>query len=117
VAPTSLFVMRDREEINVAADLIGHGFTVAFQSDAENAAQDLPAFVISAVHAGLDPGEALRALTINPARMYKIDDRVGSLRVGKDADLLVFSGTPLAPASRLLRVYVGGREVYRRPPE
>jgi imidazolonepropionase-like amidohydrolase len=69
------------------------------------------------VHAGLDPGEALRALTINPARMYKIDDRVGSLRVGKDADLLVFSGTPLAPASRLLRVYVGGREVYRRPPE
>jgi imidazolonepropionase-like amidohydrolase len=115
VAPTSLFAMRDREEINVAADLIGHGFTIAFQSDAENAAQDLPAFVISAVHAGLDPGEALRALTINPARMYKIDDRVGSLRVGKDADLLVFSGTPLAPASRLLRVYVGGREVYRRP--
>ncbi|MFO0981538.1 MAG: amidohydrolase family protein [Planctomycetota bacterium] len=117
IAPTTLFATRDHREINVPAELVASGAAVAFQSDAENAAQDLPALVAFAVHSGLDPTAALKAITINPAKAYHIDDRVGSLRVGKDADVLVFSGPPLDLRSRLLRVYVGGREVYRLPAE
>ncbi|GAB4065453.1 amidohydrolase [Angustibacter speluncae] len=66
-----------------------------------------------AVKEGLDRDEALRALTINPARISGVDDRVGSLAVGKDADVVIWSGDPLDVMSRALTVFIGGREVYR----
>src|SRR5690606_28435561 len=65
-----------------------------------------------AVKEGLDRDEALRALTINPARMLGLDDRVGSLTPGKDADVVIWSGDPLDVMSRAESVFVGGREVY-----
>ncbi|MDQ3733674.1 MAG: amidohydrolase [Actinomycetota bacterium] len=65
-----------------------------------------------AVKEGLDRDEALRCLTINPAQMLGLDDRVGSLTAGLDADVVIWSGDPLDVMSRALHVYVGGREVY-----
>ncbi|WP_019814549.1 amidohydrolase [Saccharomonospora saliphila] len=66
-----------------------------------------------AVKHGLDRDTALRALTVNPARMLGLDDRVGALRPGLDADVVVWSGDPLDVMNRALRVFVRGREVYR----
>ncbi|MCC3300283.1 amidohydrolase [Arthrobacter sp. zg-Y895] len=66
-----------------------------------------------AVKEGLDPDEALRAVTINPARVLGLADRLGSLEPGKDADLLLWSGDPLDVMQRALKVWIGGREVYR----
>lgn len=65
-----------------------------------------------AVKEGLDRDEALRALTINPATIMGLDDRVGSLTPGKDADVVIWSGDPLDVMSRAQRVFVDGREVY-----
>ncbi|HEV2377962.1 MAG TPA: amidohydrolase [Streptosporangiaceae bacterium] len=65
-----------------------------------------------AVKEGLDPGTALRALTINPARIIGCADRVGSLAVGKDADVVVWSGDPLDVMSRAERAFIDGREIY-----
>jgi imidazolonepropionase-like amidohydrolase len=65
-----------------------------------------------AVKEGLDRDEALRALTINPATIMGLDDRVGSLVPGKDGDVVVWSGDPLDVFSRALRVFVDGRQVY-----
>lgn len=65
-----------------------------------------------AVKEGLDRDEAFRALTINPALMLGLDDRVGSLTPGKDADVVIWSGDPLDVMSRAERVFIGGREVY-----
>ena len=65
-----------------------------------------------AVKEGLDREEALRAITVNPAEIMGLADRIGSLTVGKDADVVVWSGDPLDVMSRALRVFVGGREVY-----
>jgi len=62
---------------------------------------------------GLDRDTALRALTINPARIVGIDDRLGSLDVGKDADLVIWSGDPLDVLSRVTRALVNGAEIYR----
>jgi imidazolonepropionase-like amidohydrolase len=64
------------------------------------------------VKEGLDPQTALRALTINPARIAGIDDRLGSIEPGKDADLVIWSGDPLDVLSRVQRALVGGAEVY-----
>jgi imidazolonepropionase-like amidohydrolase len=65
-----------------------------------------------AVKEGLDAAAALRAVTINPARILGVDDRIGSLEPGKDADLVIWSGDPLDVTSRAERAYSGGREIY-----
>jgi imidazolonepropionase-like amidohydrolase len=61
---------------------------------------------------GLDRDTALRALTINPARIIGIDDRLGSLEPGKDGDVVVWSGDPLDVLSRVQRAFMNGREIY-----
>ncbi|AXH95809.1 amidohydrolase [Ornithinimicrobium avium] len=65
-----------------------------------------------AVREGMDRDAALRAVTINPARVLGVDDRVGSITPGKDADVVLWSGDPLALSSRVLRTYLDGVEVY-----
>ena len=67
---------------------------------------------ILCVKDGMDRDSAIRALTVNPAEIMGLDDRVGSLRPGLDADVVVWSGDPLDIMSRAQRVFVGGREVY-----
>jgi imidazolonepropionase-like amidohydrolase len=62
-----------------------------------------------AVKEGLDPVVALEALTINPASFLGLDDRVGSLAPGLDADVVIWSGDPLDITSVAERVYIGGR--------
>jgi imidazolonepropionase-like amidohydrolase len=65
-----------------------------------------------AVKEGLDPAAALRAVTINPARIIGVADRLGSIEPGKDADLCVWSGDPLDVMSRVERAYIEGTQVY-----
>lgn len=65
-----------------------------------------------AVKEGLDARTALRSITVNPARMLGLQDRIGSLKPGADADVVLWSGDPLDVMSRALRVFVDGREVY-----
>ena len=62
-----------------------------------------------AVKAGMDEWDALRAITINPAEHLGIADRVGSIREGKDADLLIMAGSPLAVDPGIAEVLVGGK--------
>lgn len=64
-----------------------------------------------AVKEGLDPDTALRAVTINPAKVLGLEDRLGSLEIGKDADVVLWSGDPLNVLSRALRVWIGGKQV------
>jgi len=66
-----------------------------------------------AVKEGLDPVTALRSVTINPARIIGVADRLGSLSEGKDADLVIWSGDPLDVMSRAEAAYIQGREIYR----
>ena len=73
--------------------------------------QYLPLCAGLAVREGMDPAAALRAVTINPARILHIDDRVGSLRPGKDADLALYDRSPLELAVRAKLVMVNGERV------
>jgi imidazolonepropionase-like amidohydrolase len=69
--------------------------------------------VTLAVKEGLDRQIALRSVTINPARIIGVADRLGSLTPGKDADIVLWSGDPLDVMSRAERAYIAGREIYR----
>lgn len=75
--------------------------------------QYLPLCAALAAKEGLGEEAALRAITIDAARHLPVDGRLGSLRVGKDADLAIFDGSPLVIASRVRATVVGGRIVYR----
>ncbi|MFI6816486.1 amidohydrolase [Nonomuraea sp. NPDC050328] len=70
-----------------------------------------------AVKEGLDRETALKALTVNPARIMGLDDRVGALKPGLDGDVVIWSGDPLDVFSRAMRVFVNGREVYAYGPD
>ena len=61
---------------------------------------------------GLSMEEALKAITIYPARICRVDDRVGSLKKGKDADIAIFSGNPLEIFTKTLYTIIDGEIIY-----
>lgn len=91
------------------------GVTVSYNSDSDELARRLLGEAAKAVrYGGLSEQEALDFLTLNPARQLKINDRVGSLEIGKDADCALWSGAPFAPDARCLRTWVDGTQVFER---
>ena len=64
-----------------------------------------------AVKAGMDSYEALKAITINPAKHIGIEDRVGSLEPGKDGDLVVYEGSPFDIDSKVKLVLINGNKI------
>jgi imidazolonepropionase-like amidohydrolase len=71
----------------------------------------LPYEAGAAIAFGLPEEEALRSVTLHPAQFLGIEDRVGSLEVGKDATLLITTGSPLEYASTVERAFIQGRDI------
>lgn len=76
--------------------------------------QYLPLCAGLAVKYGMPMKEGLKAITINAARICRVDDRVGSLKKGKDADVAIFSGNPLECMTRTLWTVINGEIIYGR---
>jgi len=107
-------VLGSGEERLHPSDRLSRGAVpIALQSRAEDGARELASRVLYAVDQGLAADAALAALTCGPARMYRIDDRVGTLEPGRDGDLLIFRGHPFRDGGRLERVFIDGEEVPR----
>ena len=75
--------------------------------------QFLPICAGLAVKSGLPPEDGLRAITINPAKICNVEDRVGSLEIGKDGDVVIFDGNPMEVFGRALCTIIEGKIVYR----
>lgn len=75
--------------------------------------QYLPICAGLAVKEGLDMKEALKAITINAAEICGVSDRVGSIEIGKDADIAIFDGNPLETLTNTLYTIINGEIVYR----
>jgi imidazolonepropionase-like amidohydrolase len=103
----------EREPVNLAQVLANRGVPFGFQSKATTGVKTLPLAVQYAVHRGLASEDALAGLTAAPARLLSIDGHVGALAVGKDADLVVLSGPPFEPSTRVLAVMIDGQWVYQ----
>ena len=76
--------------------------------------EQLPVQAAMAVRLGLPHEVGIRGMTINPARFLGIEHRVGSLEVGKDADLGIWSGDPIDPRSHVRTMVINGTVCYRR---
>ena len=93
-----------------AARLQAAGVTIAIEGQGgANRAHEARFNAGNAVAHGLPFQAALAALTINPARMFGVADRIGSLEPGKDADLVIWSGDPFEPLSRPQLILIEGK--------
>jgi imidazolonepropionase-like amidohydrolase len=113
----SLRVLRARAETpKGAAKLAQAGIKFAFTSGTLRPA-DFIANVQRAVESGLSKDEALRALTVNAAEILGASEQLGSIEVGKIANLVVTSGDLLAKDGKLRYVFIDGNEVELKKPE
>jgi len=97
-------------DFKTAGILAEAGVKIALISDHPvTPVKNLLLYAALAVKSGLNQEEALKAVTINPAEMLKISDRVGSLEEGKDADLIILSGDPLDFESSVEKVMINGQ--------
>ncbi|MCI0674531.1 MAG: amidohydrolase family protein, partial [Phycisphaerales bacterium] len=85
------------------------GVLVSFNSDSDELARRMNTEAAKAVrYGGLAPHEALKFVTINPAKQLRIDHRTGSLEKGKDADFVIWSGDPLSTYTRCEQTWIEG---------
>lgn len=90
------------------------GVTVAINSDDAEMGRRLNQEAAKAIkYGGMTEEEAWKMVTLNPAKLLHLEDRMGSLKVGKDADVVVWSDHPLSIKARTLHVFVDGEELYR----
>jgi imidazolonepropionase-like amidohydrolase len=98
-----------------AAIMARKGVLVSLNSDSAELARRMNLEAAKAVkYGGLGEDEALAMVTINPAKQLRIDQRVGSIEVGKDADLTIFSGHPLSTYSVVEKVFIDGQVYFDR---
>jgi imidazolonepropionase-like amidohydrolase len=91
------------------------GVVVSFNSDSDEQARRLNTEAAKAVkYGGLSEEEALKFVTINPAKQLSIDKRTGSLEAGKDADFVLWSGDPLSTYSICEQTWIDGRKYFDR---
>jgi imidazolonepropionase-like amidohydrolase len=112
-----VFRPKGRSDFNIENDfyrprtpllLAEKGILFAFQNDSQSPVSALRDEAIYAIGLGLDSASALKALTSQAARILGVADRVGTVEKGKDADVLIWSGGPFDPTSRLEKVLVDG---------
>jgi len=103
----------EREPVNLAQVLANRGVPFAFQSKATTGVKTLPLAVQYAVSRGLGADDALAGMTSTPAKLLSIDKQLGTLAVGKDADLVLLSGPPFELSTRVLAVMIDGQWVYQ----
>ena len=91
------------------------GIVVSFNSDDAELGRHMNHEAAKAIkYGGVEPMEALKFVTLNPAKQLRIDSRVGSLEVGKDADISVWSGSPLSTLARCEQTWIDGRKYFDR---
>jgi imidazolonepropionase-like amidohydrolase len=96
----------------IPAELAKRGVKIAFATYADDHnARNLPYQAGYAVAFGLPHDEALKAITINPAEMFGVADQLGSLDVGKTANVVVANGDPLDVRTDVKHVFIQGREI------
>ena len=107
---------RESEELLGPVKLVELGGLVAFHQDPPDGhAYWLRHTGAMFVRQGMSHADALAALTLNGARIFHVEDRIGSLEAGKDADVVILGGEdPLAYESLVMRVFVDGVEVFNR---
>ena len=100
-----------------AAHLISKGVVVNLHTDSSNLVQRMNVEAEKTLKYGMSEADALKTITIFPAKMLGIDRYVGTLEKGKKANVVMFDGPPLSIYSKVLLTLVEGRTTYERRPK
>jgi imidazolonepropionase-like amidohydrolase len=114
IGPTMLWVTKPETKergFKTAVILNKAGVKVALQTDSLTPMNYFPLLPMYAIKHGMSREDALRCVTMNPAEILAIEDRVGSLEPGKDADLVIWSGDPFDFYSEVTQVFINGKKV------
>jgi imidazolonepropionase-like amidohydrolase len=91
------------------SELFAAGIPIAFSSFGTSFSRRLPDYAGTAVAYGLPHDEALKAVTINAAKMFGIDDQVGTIETGKLANLIVTNGDPFEVQTQVKYLFIKGQ--------
>jgi imidazolonepropionase-like amidohydrolase len=98
-----------------AAMMNGQGVLTSVNSDSADLARRLNTEAGKSMkYGGMTPEDALKLVTINPAKQLRIDAKTGSLETGKDADFVIWSGNPLSNYARVNQTWIDGRKYFDR---
>jgi imidazolonepropionase-like amidohydrolase len=96
-----------------AALMQQHGLTVAINSDDAEMATRLNQEAAKTIkYGGVSEEEAMKMVTLNPAKLLHLDDRTGSIKAGKEADLVIWTDNPLTVTARAEKTFVEGEKVF-----
>ena len=110
---------REDKKIVIPQMMMKAGVPFVFQTDNSGTRQTLGSGFLwyqaaTCVKYGMSESDALRALTLTPAELLGVDGFVGSIEPGKDADLIILSGSPLSASTWVEKTLVAGEVVYDR---
>ncbi|HKD99787.1 MAG TPA: amidohydrolase family protein, partial [Planctomycetota bacterium] len=104
----------DRPRPRTAAELAAAGVRIAIVPADDTPTDEFPLVLARAVAGGLAPGSAVRAATYEPARILGVEDRVGSIAPGRDADFVVWNGEPGSASTSVRETWVAGVRAFDR---
>lgn len=114
--PEPLRVLRERVQAQkTAAQLAAAGVRFAFQSGGMTTVSDFIANAQKSVESGLNRDEALRAMTLRPAELFSLNDRLGTLEAGKIANLTATRGDVFTKGATVAHVFIDGRQIDLKP--
>jgi imidazolonepropionase-like amidohydrolase len=115
LGPTLALPLHEDDPYDAAFTLPGEffkaGVKFAFGSFNNEFVRDLPYQAATAVAFGLPYDEALKAITLNPAQIWDVADKLGSIEEGKSADLMVTDGDPLEAKTQVKQLFIKGKTV------
>ena len=114
IGPTMYWVSKPetRERgFETAAILHKAGVKVALQTDSLTPMNYFPLLPMHVIKEGMEKDDALQCVTMNPASILGIDNQVGSLELGKDADIVIWSGDPFEFYSKVEKVFINGSSI------
>ena len=111
-SPSSPYTEGEPFDGKLASRLAAAGVTFALAGGTLDRSCNLPLLAAQAVGTGLDPATALRAITIDAARILGVDDRVGSIAAGKYGDFVLTDGPLFASDTRVIKVLSRGKTIF-----
>ncbi len=114
IGPTIFWVSKPetRERgFKTAVILNEAGVKVALQTDSLTPMHYFPLLPMYAIKHGMSREDALKCVTINPAQILNLENRIGSFEPGKDADIVIWSGHPFEFYSEVTEVYIDGKKI------
>ncbi|TFG33319.1 amidohydrolase [Candidatus Thorarchaeota archaeon] len=114
IGPTMFWISKPETKdrgFKTAVELNKAGVKVALQTDSLTPMNYFPLLPMNVIKEGMSREDALKCVTINPAEILGVDNRIGSLEVGKDADIVLWSGDPFDFYSKVEQVFINGDNV------